>query len=284
MGRLDVARLLEVIWVVFAFSFFACFAYDWIYVLLQLLSWMQNKFIGGQGKNKNAASSAHQIKQEPQKEEFSDWPHGLLKIGTFGNNDLPIENEEIQETQVTDLSEFTTEEIGKLQKELTNLLSKKQEIPTDLPLDRFLNCPSSLEVDRRLSVKVNSEVNDKEEDIDRTIRAILGRCKDICVDNNKKSIGKKSISLLFKKFFACSNGFPTIPTFRDPLPESRMEKLLKAMLKNNIKPHNAQASSSRKLIEGRRSPHKKDRVIEDENEKNGSKWVKTDSEYIVLEI
>ncbi|KAJ0586341.1 hypothetical protein HanIR_Chr04g0150831 [Helianthus annuus] len=229
----------------------------------------------------------YHIKQEPQKEEFSDWPHGLLTIGTFGNNDLPIENEEIQETQVTetsspDLSEFTPEEIGKLQKELTNLLSKKQEIPADLPLDRFLNCPSSLEVDRRLSVKVNTEGDDKEEDIDRTIRVILGRCKDICMDNNnnnnKKVIGKKSLSFLFKKIFVCSKGFPTIPSFRDPLPESRMEKLLRAMLKNKINPQNSQASSSRKLIEGRRSPHKKGKIIEDENEKDGSKWVKTDSE------
>lgn len=164
-------------------------------------------------------------KQEPRNDEFSDWPHGLLTIGTFGNNDLPIENEEIQETRVTDLSDFTSEEIENLQKELTNLLSKKQEIPADLPLDRFLNCPSSLEVDRRLSVKVNTEVNDKE-DIDRTVKAILGRCKDICKDNNKKAIGKKSISLLFKKFFVCGDGLPTIPSFRDPLPESRMEKVI----------------------------------------------------------
>lgn len=168
------------------------------------------------------------IKQEAPKEEFSDWPHGLLTIGTFGNNDLPIETTEIQVTDTSspDLSEFSPEEIGKLQKELTNLLSKKQEIPADLPLDRFLNCPSSLEVDRRLSVKVNNEVNDKEDDIDHTIRVILGRCKDICMDNNKKVIGKKSLSLIFKKIFVCSKGFPSIPSFRDPLPESRMEKVL----------------------------------------------------------
>lgn len=169
----------------------------------------------------------------PRKEEFSDWPQGLLTIGTFGNNDLPLEKEEIQETRCpealsADLTEFTPEEIEKLQKELTKLLSKKQEIPADLPLDRFLNCPSSLEVDRRLSVAVNTEVTEKEEDIDRTIRVILGRCKDICTDNSKdkKTIGKKTFSYLFKKIFVCSNGFPAIPSsFRDPLPESRMEKV-----------------------------------------------------------
>ncbi|KAK1436918.1 hypothetical protein QVD17_02702 [Tagetes erecta] len=252
---------------------------------MKFFSWMQNKLNGGQGhKTKTVASSAaNHIKQEAPKEEFSDWPHGLLTIGTFGNNDLPTENEEIQETQVTetsspDLSEFTPEEIGKLQKELTNLLSKKQETPADLPLDRFLNCPSSLEVDRRLSVKVNSEDNDKEDDIDHTIRVILGRCKDICMDNNKKVIGKKSLSLIFKKIFVCSKGFLSIPSFRDPLPESRMEKLLRAMLKNKINPQHPQASSARKLIQDRRSPHNKGKVIDDENEMDGSKWDKTDSE------
>ncbi|GJY24842.1 hypothetical protein Tco_0398500 [Tanacetum coccineum] len=126
-------------------------------------------------------------------------------------------------------------------------ISKKQEIPADLPLDRFLNCPSSLEVDRRLSVTANTEeVNEKEEDIDRTIRVILGRCKDICVDSGKKTVGKKSISFLLKKIFVCSSGFPTIPSLRDPLPESRMEKILRAMLKNKINPQHSQASSGRK--------------------------------------
>ncbi|KAJ9559753.1 hypothetical protein OSB04_004913 [Centaurea solstitialis] len=260
-------------------------------VLLQLFNWMQSKFNGGHGhKNSNATTVAHHTNQEPRKEEFSDWPHGLLTIGTFGNNDLPSENEEIQETQgeeetsSPDLSEFTPEEVGKLQKELTKLLSKKpaankQETAADLPLDRFLNCPSSLEVDRRLSITVNNDDNNKEEDIDRTIRVILGRCKDICMDNGKKTIGKKSISFLLKKIFVCSSGFPSIPSsVRDPLPESRMEKLLRAMLKNKINPPNSSPTSTRrKLIEGRRPPKKGD-VTEEENEKDGSKWVKTDSE------
>ncbi|XP_022004362.1 uncharacterized protein LOC110901910 [Helianthus annuus] len=83
-------------------------------------------------------------------------------------------------------------------------------------------------------------------DIDRTIKAIIGRCKD------KKAIGKKSVSFLFKKFFVA------IPSFHDPLPESRMETLLRAML------NNPQASLPRKhSIQGK--------VTEDHT---GSKWVK----------
>ncbi|GKD00921.1 hypothetical protein Tco_1171195 [Tanacetum coccineum] len=231
---------------------------------MKLFGWMQSKFNGHGQKHSNAAKASR----------------------TFGNNDLPVEKENpVTETSSPDLSEFTPEEIGKLQNELTKLLSKKQEIPADLPLDRFLNCPSSLEVDRRLSVTANTEeVNEKEEDIDRTIRVILGRCKDICVDSGKKTVGtKKSISFLLKKIFVCSSGLPTIPGLRDPLPESRMEKILRAMLKNKINPQHSQASSGRKFLEGRRLP-KNGKVLEDENEKEISKWVKTDSEYIVLEI
>ncbi|MFS7974619.1 hypothetical protein Hanom_Chr09g00870861 [Helianthus anomalus] len=168
-----------------------------------------------------------------KQEESNDFPRGFLAIGTFGNNDLPTENEDDHTTASSspDLSEFTPEEIGKLQKELTKLLSKKPnkvagETTTDLPLDRFLNCPSSLEVDRRLSTTVITNPDDKEE-IDRTIRVILGRCKDICMENSKKAIRKKSISFLLKKMFVCSSGLPPMPGLHDRLPESRMERVSK---------------------------------------------------------
>ncbi|GJY67235.1 hypothetical protein Tco_0469473 [Tanacetum coccineum] len=258
---------------------------------MKFFGWMQNKLNGGQGghKNSNTATSAnHHMKQEPQKEEFNDWPHGLLAIGTFGNNDQPTENEEIQDIQNNaassspDLSEFTPEEIAKLQKELINLLSKKPkqgENTGDLPLDRFLNCPSSLEVDRRLSTTVITNPDDKEE-IDRTIRVILGRCKDICTDNSKKAINKKSFSRLLKKMFVCSSGLPPMPSLHDRLPESRMERLLRAMLKNKINPQRA-SSSARKLIESRKSPKRgKGKATEhdEEDANDGSKWVKTDSD------
>ena len=173
------------------------------------------------------------MKQE-SREEFSDWPHGLLAIGTFGNNNL-TQNDEIkdaeEENQDTDLQDFTPEEIGKLQKELTKLLSKKpskekEKDIANLPLDRFLNCPSSLEVDRRISTNTGiSDLDDKEDDIERTISVILGRCKDICENNKKKDIGKKSISFLLKKMFVCRSGFAPQPSLRDTLQESRMEKV-----------------------------------------------------------
>lgn len=192
---------------------------------------------------------ADNIKAEPPKEEFSDWPQGLLTIGTFGNTDLTENNQEIQveqtlETEIPqeeecsspDFSEFTAEEVVKLKKELKKLLTRKpaaskatiEEQPaTDLPLDRFLNCPSSLEVDRTISNRFSIASDDKDEDeIDRTIRIILGRCKDVCEKKKEEGIGKKSISFLFKKMFVCSGGFAPTPNLRDSLPESRMEKVI----------------------------------------------------------
>ncbi|CAI0419018.1 unnamed protein product, partial [Linum tenue] len=194
---------------------------------------------------------------QESREEFSDWPHGLLAIGTFGNNnnndtneiqrvveaeeDQQLENHQNEEDPMSspdDFQDFTPEEIGKLQKELTKLLTKKansdkeKELVANLPLDRFLNCPSSLEVDRRLSTGVASSLNEsfeehnKEEyDIERTISVILGRCKDIRAKKKEKAIGKKSISFLLKKMFVCSSGFAPQPSLRDTLAESRMEKV-----------------------------------------------------------
>lgn len=156
----------------------------------------------------------------------------MLAIGTFGNNDLK-ENPESRNTQddpssSEEVLDFTPEEVGKLQKELTKLLSRKpnkEKEAADLPLDRFLNCPSSLDVDRRISNALCSESDDRDEDIDRTISVIIGRCKEICADNKKKAIGKKSISFLLKKMFVCGSGFAPATSLRDTLQESRMEKV-----------------------------------------------------------
>eukprot|EP00257_Ricinus_communis_P023154 XP_015583062.1 uncharacterized protein LOC8279029 [Ricinus communis] len=246
---------------------------------MKLLSWMQNKLNGNkQGTVRKPAantapSSTHHVKQDPR-EEFSDWPHGLLAIGTFGNNEIRSENleiervEEVEEQQQhveedevetsssEDLQDFTPEEIGKLQKELTKLLTRKptsdkeKEVSKNLPLDRFLNCPSSLEVDRRISNTVTSDMDDNEEDIERTISVILGRCKDICEKKKKKALGKKSISFLLKKMFVCRSGFAPQPSLRDTLQESRMEKLLRTLLHKKINHQNSsRASSMKKYIE-----------------------------------
>lgn len=157
-------------------------------------------------------------KQDP-KEEFSDWSQGLLAIGTFGNTDL-TRKQESQTVQNSELEEFTPEDFGKLQSELTELLSKKQaeEQISDLSLDRFLNCPS-------ISNRYGTNSDDKDEEIERTIRKFLGRYKDVR-ENKKTTIGKKSVSFLLKKMFVCTSGSVPNPGLRDTFHESRMEKVI----------------------------------------------------------
>jgi len=206
----------------------------------------------GEGKNKKNELKKVLIwnwsddgKQEGR-EEFSDWPDGLLAIGTFGNNNEAKEKATEDPSSSEQIPDFTPEEIGKLQKELTKLLRQKPKVEKEiahLPLDRFLNCPSSLEVDRRISnVLCNDEEEQKqereeeeeeeekqetEEDIEKTLSVILGKFKEICAKNSKKAIGKKSISFLLKKMFVCRSGFAPPPSLRDTLQlqESRMEKV-----------------------------------------------------------
>ncbi|KAK4395051.1 Sm-like protein LSM1B [Sesamum angolense] len=261
---------------------------------MKFFNWMQSKFNGGQGdKRSNAVPATNHTKKEPPKEEFSDWPRGLLAIGTFGNTDLrdrrdtQVEQNAVSEVPQADecsspdFSEFTAEEVGKLQKELTKLLSRKpatkaEEPIADLPLDRFLNCPSSLEVDRTTSNRFSTYSDDKdEEEIDRTIRIILGRCKDVC-EKKKKAIGKKSLSFLVKKMFACRSGFGPTPSLRDTFQESRMEKLMRTMLTKKIYSQSSSRSpSSKKYIEDCRSTSTAEREEEAQDKgQDGSKWVR----------
>ena len=66
----------------------------------------------------------------------------------------------------------------------------------------------------------------KEDDIERTISVIIGKCKEVRAEKIKNAIGKKSVSFLLKKMFVCANGFSSAPSLRDTLQESRMEKVL----------------------------------------------------------
>ncbi|XP_027353079.1 uncharacterized protein LOC113863634 [Abrus precatorius] len=259
---------------------------------------MQNKIGGKQdSKKSNTYTTTYGAKQEGR-EEFSDWPQGLLAIGTFGNNkeikekaEKHISKEDPSSSE--EIADFTPEEIGKLQKELTKLLRQKPNVEkeiAELPLDRFLNCPSSLEVDRRISdaLCTDSEEKEEDEDIEKTLSVILSKFKEICADNSKKAIGKKSISFLLKKMFVCRSGFTPSPSLRDTLQlqESRMEKLLRTILHKKIysqHKHSSRALSLKKRLEDRKM-QKEDEAEERPETDDGCKWVKTDSEYIVLEI
>nr|XP_018682041.1 PREDICTED: uncharacterized protein LOC103989647 isoform X1 [Musa acuminata subsp. malaccensis]XP_018682044.1 PREDICTED: uncharacterized protein LOC103989647 isoform X1 [Musa acuminata subsp. malaccensis] len=268
---------------------------------MRILSWVQNKFHGRQEKKKFDAgvSSAHYASMSGnQKEEPNDWPQALLTIGTLGNNDLKEESHRVEYSQdldsSQDLSDFTIEEVNKLQKELKKLLTRKSKLKSNgseigeedranLPLNRFLNCPSSLEVDRTANTKHECSENENNGDLSPNTKIMLSKLRDALL-GNRNTIKKKSISFLLKKVFVCGGGFAPAPSSRDPAPESRMEKILRAILaKKMSQPNSAPASSEKKYLENK--PAERTREGEEEDKKKAQcKWVKTDSEFIVLEI
>ncbi|KAI3945505.1 hypothetical protein MKW98_018322 [Papaver atlanticum] len=290
---------------------------------MKIFGWMQSKLNGKQTIATKKPTNVVSTKNQNLHEEFSDWPNALLAIGTFGTKDSlkrdseimvhdtqeNVQEEEIISSSLEDQLDFTPEEVGKLQKELTKLLSRKPVEQTEsqrrngistLPLDKFLNCPSSLEVDRTICNELSVAADDNKDviaDLRRSISVVLGsKAKDVCFDgNNNGAMKKKSISFLLKKMFVCSSGFaPAAPSLRDQmqLPESRMEKLLRAILNKKIhqKGSNA-ATSNKKYLENNNSRHISANIQMElesqfaETERHGSsKWDKTDSEFIVLEI
>lgn len=162
------------------------------------------------------------------------WPQaGLLSIGTLGNEEPPPAQAPAQEQ---DLPEFTVEEVKKLQDALAMLLRRAKSKSSARgsgagedrpPLDRFLNCPSCLEVDRRVqttATKHGGECGGQEEgDLSPDTKIILTRARDLL---DSGSIKRRSFKFLLKKMFACNGGFSALPprSLKDPV-ESRMEKV-----------------------------------------------------------
>lgn len=157
------------------------------------------------------------------------WPQAsLLSIGTLGNDEAPP-------TQQEDLPEFTVEEVKKLQDALVMLLRRAKSKSSSRssgagedrpPLDRFLNCPSCLEVDRRVQAPKHGEGDGQAGDLSPDTKIILTRARDL-LDNSSasSSIKQRSFKFLLKKMFVCNAGIPAPGrSLKDPV-ESRMEKV-----------------------------------------------------------
>ncbi|KAI3851061.1 hypothetical protein MKW92_045476 [Papaver armeniacum] len=310
-------------------------------------NWMQNRIVGKQSasvlsskKLIEVSTKNNNVMQECRKDEFSDWPNGLLAIGTFGYNstDLTKAGQESQsssskrhgrsdckENQITEeqispsllsevlgdkiLEDFTPKEVEILQEELKKLLSRKpkpalieeEQCRTlsgrrggvklfNLPLDKFLNCPSSLEVERKVN---NDDDFPCQREHRRSLSVIPNMGKSSC-PKRTKSQKKKSIYLLLKKMFVCTSGLPppAPPSFRDSIPESQIEKLLRAIINENLYcPEISPTTPTAKefLENGNCYLDKEDdgKGDDDEQQQNindGCKWDKTDDDYIVLEI
>ncbi|XP_039124347.1 protein NEGATIVE GRAVITROPIC RESPONSE OF ROOTS isoform X3 [Dioscorea cayenensis subsp. rotundata] len=298
----------------------------------EILNWVHNKLNGKQHKKTlnnpvNFSSSFHY----DRKEEFSDWPQALLAIGTFGTNGfkenqercsssegdskeddtLTIDSSKNSASSSLELLDFTVDDASNLQKELTKLYTlqpKSSKLDgSNLPLNRFLNCPLSLELDTVAYDHDHnhdhlSNINAEEESyLSPKSKIILSKARDILTDN-RKGIKRRSIKFLLMKLFACQRGLPPIPNVRDTVPESKVEKILRMMLHKKTYPQSSTPTTSvkkylnKKPSEKRCKPRDEHEEGEDEDqqqqqqgqeeeeEEEGSKWVKTDSEFIVLEI
>ena len=178
------------------------------------------------------------IIQESEKHlDAEPWPQaGLLSIGTFGNEEPPPATAQEQEQ---DLPEFTVEEVKKLQDALAMLLRRAKSKSSARgsaagedrpPLDRFLNCPSCLEVDRSVQTTTKHgecDGHEGEGDLSPDTKIILTRARDLLDSGSGGgSIKQRSFKFLLKKMFACNGGFSAAPPrgLKDPV-ESRMEKV-----------------------------------------------------------
>ncbi|KAF7837546.1 uncharacterized protein G2W53_006028 [Senna tora] len=262
---------------------------------MQFLSWMQNKLNGSKVmKNRpNSISATHHMLDEPAcKDEFSDWPQALLAIGTFGSNNLKEDSGRISTTIAEDSSSSDQDcvqehppeqekEEEEEERELQNELKICLLGQVETNVDQMSNCSKSEDFCLKLERK------DQKETFFVNSSLIQGRGRDLCLDNSKNGIGKRSLSFLLKKMFVCTSGFQP-SSFKDPHPLStdcRMEKILRAILNKKIYP---QGSNSTMII--KKYLENKHMVAENDEDElqnyadHRSKWVKTDSEYIVLEI
>ncbi|XP_008242324.1 PREDICTED: uncharacterized protein LOC103340664 [Prunus mume] len=270
---------------------------------MKIFDWMQSKLTGKTLIKKPSSKVFDDDKvQKPPKEEVNEWPHGLLTIGTLGNSDLKEDQQSNPPPSPKDhLHGFTPEEVRNIQNELNSYLNEEadhqsnsgaelEKVPNFLPLDKFLTRQSSLKVERNGNNADCDEPKENGSRFQRSGSVVLSRGKDVCLENTNTAIGKKSLSFLLKKVFVCRSGFApaAAPGLRDPILESRMEKILKAILHKKIYPKSSSAStmSMKKYLENRHNIAKSanDEEINIDKEDEGSKWVKTDSEYIVLEI
>ncbi|XP_034913769.1 protein NEGATIVE GRAVITROPIC RESPONSE OF ROOTS [Populus alba] len=279
---------------------------NYVPLQLQIVVWMQNKLYRRHDSKKpnsisvdSSDSNYHEvtyseagykgdgpiytldhIRQESRKEEFIDWPNELLAIGTFGNKSIKEEFKHNHFSQNLP-QELTPEEVGKLQNELSILLHKQggSTDGAESETANFFNNQTSMEDDSTNSDGCSDESKNKDCCVQANTEVTTSRRKDIWADTSA-AINKKSLSFLLKKMFICGGGFSPTPSLKNQVPESRMEKILRAILHRKIYPQNpSPKSSTKKYLENKQKPKSAEEDGIDEKADEGSKWVKTDSEY-----
>lgn len=167
-------------------------------------------------------------------EEVNDWLHGLLTIGTFGKNDL---KEDLQKANVDGDSPSSSEDHVQdpvsdenLQDEVNSLLHEQydHDLFSAIGAEQVqLHRQLSIEPERYTSndEQCCDESSNRSDSLQHGMSLVMSRGKDVSIDSAKNAVGKKSFSFLVKKIFLCRSGFPSGPSPKSPIQESRMEKV-----------------------------------------------------------
>lgn len=251
---------------------------------MKIFSWVVNRINGKQEASRFPAKSSAPYRanmSDCRKDEFSDWPQSLLAIGTFGNKQIEevaqVQNSSEDVQSMQNAIKFTEEEVNNIQKEFEMLLASNDQVEAH----------GSHDDDQVVSQKHVDE-KDNEKHRDQLIN------KKITISKARDSLGKKGSTLKPRsvasllKLFMCKGGFTsTLPEPRNSLPQSRMEKLLKAILQKKIYPQNSSTLVPRRHLDWKPDEKEINECLQDvlrDLDDDGAKWVKTDSEYIVLEM
>lgn len=259
---------------------------------MKIFSWMQTKLDRRvQEKLQRPTSSSPPVQCRPppsRKEEFSDWPEILLAIGTLGNKKVneggPVDSPPPPPPPPQE-GHIGIEEATELTKEPTKLLQPhKQETATN-------GAEKATADDQTLSTASETDRSPGTPDAE----AVLNKAKDLVADK-KGGIREISLSFLLKKMFVCHGGFAPTPSLKDPLTESRADKIIRTLPHKKIHPQSTLQPLAKKMLEkptkkllGRRRKkilwsEEEEAAAETERGDDRNKWVKTDSEYFVLEI
>uniref|UniRef100_M8C1U7 Uncharacterized protein n=1 Tax=Aegilops tauschii TaxID=37682 RepID=M8C1U7_AEGTA len=260
-------------------------------------------------------------------DEFSDWPQSLLAIGTFGNKQIEevaqVQDTSEDGQSMQDAIKFTEEEVDRIQKEFAMILASKDQAEAHDSHDDE-QVTSHKDVDESINEKHRDQLLNKKvviskakdslgkkastlkprskelfphKDVDESINEkhrdqLLN--KKVVISKAKDSLGKKastlkprSVASLFKLLMRKGGCAAAVPDPRSSCPQSRMEKLLKAILQKKIHPQNSSALVPRRHLDWKPDEQEINECLEDalrDLDDDGAKWVKTDSDFIVLEM
>ncbi|CAA7400759.1 unnamed protein product [Spirodela intermedia] len=257
----------------------------------KILSWVQTKINGKKEKKAFPSQSELPLSSPAQetgrKESFEEWPQGLLAIGTFGNHQTKKEIPKYKHSQKTsplrDIPEFTQDEMERLERELENLLLLE-------PMEQRHEHNSSTLPPANCWKIADDWKGEEMGNLSPKAKTILRKARDVLMESQTNQKSQQAI-LLLRRMFVCSGGFTPAPGLRDPILASKKEKLLRTLVCKKIYPQST-GLAIMKFLEKRVVHSNKvgdkmtptDKKKTEERSEDGSKWIKTDSEYIVLEI